>query len=172
MHNTPQLRGYDRHAIRSKPAPRSEVLLGRSRARRSRSSTVSPAATVKRYQHAILVPQPRRIYRRSAMDDVVVDAVFRGMASAHRSSHRGTGHWFRSRRTAAWRLAGRILTGNKLPPAEQFFFRDRANNIASVAGGRTDRPVARCQSPMTSGCGTTVSAEREARLSQVRRYVR
>ena len=44
--------------VRSKSAPRSGIVPGLSRTRRSRSSTVSPEATTRRYQDAIFVPSP------------------------------------------------------------------------------------------------------------------
>jgi hypothetical protein len=80
----------------------------------------------------------RGIYGRSAMDDMVVDAVFGVWRLLTGATVEVLSIGFVLAEQQRWRLTGRIQTGNELPPAEQFFFRDRANKIATVVGGRTN----------------------------------
>jgi hypothetical protein len=75
----------------------------------------------------------RRIYRRSAMDDVVVDAVFGVWRLLIGAAGEVPGIGFVLAEQQRWRLAGRIQTGNELPPAEQIVFRDRVGRAMPVS---------------------------------------
>ena len=80
----------------------------------------------------------RRIYRRSAMDDVVVDAIFGVWRLLIGAGVEVPGIGFVLAEQQRWPFAGWIRTGNESPPAEQFFLRNRANDVASVAGDRAN----------------------------------
>ena len=70
---------------------------------------------------------PRRIYRRRAMNDVVVDAVLRigRLRSGDAVKVPGVGFVFTEQQRR--RLSGRIRPGSEAPAAQQFLFRDRAD---------------------------------------------